>query len=110
MAVPIEDRYCQSCAMPMGITDEHYGTQADGKKSTDYCSYCYNNGVFKKTLTMADMLERCVAFAIDDSTTEKQARRKLEKILPTLKRWKSVVNAPVAELADAPDLGSGGKP
>lgn len=84
---PIEDRFCQSCAMPMGITDEHYGTEADGKKSEDYCNYCYANGEFKKELTMKEMFELCVSFAVDNMTTEKQARRKLEKILPTLKRW-----------------------
>ena len=83
----IEDRFCQSCAMPMGITDEHYGTEADGKKSDDYCNYCYMNGEFKKELTVREMLEICVGFAIDDTTTEKQARRRLEKLLPTLKRW-----------------------
>lgn len=82
------DRYCQSCAMLMGITDEHFGTESDGAKSEDYCSYCYMDGAFKKEVTMKEMLDICVGFAIDDETTEKQARRKLEKILPTLKRWK----------------------
>ena len=83
----VEDRFCQSCAMPMGITDEHYGTEADGKKSQDYCRYCYINGKFKKDVTMREMLEICISLAVDDVTTEKQARRKLEKVLPTLKRW-----------------------
>jgi hypothetical protein len=83
----IEDKYCQSCAMPMGITDEHYGSEADGKKSEDYCSYCYIDGQFKKDVSMKEMLDLCVGFAVDNTTTEKQARRKLEKILPTLKRW-----------------------
>ncbi|MCL1832723.1 MAG: zinc ribbon domain-containing protein [Oscillospiraceae bacterium] len=83
----IEDKFCQSCAMPMGITDEHYGREADGTKSEDYCSYCYANGAFKKDVTMKEMLEICVGFTVDSLTTEKQARRKLERILPTLKRW-----------------------
>jgi hypothetical protein len=73
--------------MLMGITDEHFGSETDGTKSEDYCSYCYMDGKFKKDLTMKDMLEICVGFAIDDETTEKQARRRLEKTLPTLKRW-----------------------
>jgi hypothetical protein len=73
--------------MPMGITDEHYGTEVDGKKSVYYCSYCYDSGRFKKELSMREMLERCIEFAVDGETTEKQARRKLEKILPSLKRW-----------------------
>lgn len=89
MVNKVEDRYCQSCAMPMGITDEHYGTNADGSKSGDYCNYCYSDGKFTKELTMKEMLEIAVGFAVDDDTTEKQARRKLEKFLPTLKRWKN---------------------
>ena len=31
----MEERFCQSCGMPMGDTDELYGTEADGSKSTD---------------------------------------------------------------------------
>lgn len=26
------EKYCQSCAMPMGDTDEMYGTNSDGTK------------------------------------------------------------------------------
>jgi hypothetical protein len=84
---PIEDKFCQSCAMPMGITDEHYGSEADGSKSDDYCSYCYSGGEFKKDVTMKEMLELCVGFAVDGVMTEKQARRKLERVLPALRRW-----------------------
>jgi len=73
--------------MLMGITDEHFGTEADGKKSEDYCHYCYMDGKFKREVSMTQMLETCVKFAIDDETTEKQARNRLEKILPDLKRW-----------------------
>lgn len=28
----MNEKYCQSCGMPMGNTDELYGTNADGKK------------------------------------------------------------------------------
>ena len=41
----MEERFCQSCGMPMGQTDERYGTEADGSKNKDYCMYCYVNGV-----------------------------------------------------------------
>ena len=82
------DRICQSCAMPMGITNEHYGTETDGKKSADYCSYCYMGGQFKKDVTIKEMFDIALAFMVDDTITEKQARRNLEKTLPRLKRWK----------------------
>ncbi|MDV2482443.1 hypothetical protein F8E02_10615 [Methanoculleus sp. Wushi-C6] len=38
-------RTCQSCGMPMS-TREHFGTEADGSPSKDYCTYCYQNGAF----------------------------------------------------------------
>jgi len=28
----MEEKYCQSCVMPMGETEENYGTEADGSK------------------------------------------------------------------------------
>jgi len=83
-----EDRICQSCAMPMGITDEHYGTEADGGKSADYCNYCYKDGKFKRDVTLEAMLETCVGFMADGSITEAEAREKLGAVLPALKRWK----------------------
>ena len=95
------DRYCQSCAMLMGITDEHFGTESDGSKSNDYCSYCYSGGKFKKDVGYKEMMEICVKFMVDDSTTEKQARRRLEKVLPTLKRWKDSEEARNASESDA---------
>ena len=42
----MEERYCQSCGMPMGQGDGLYGTEADGGKSADYCKYCYDKGAF----------------------------------------------------------------
>lgn len=48
----MEERYCQSCGMPMGQTDALYGTEADGSKSGDYCHYCYAEGAFTVDCTM----------------------------------------------------------
>ena len=39
-------RFCQSCGMPMKKDPENGGTNADGGKSTEYCSYCYKDGAF----------------------------------------------------------------
>ena len=40
----MEEKYCQSCGMPMGINDELYGTEVNGSKNNDYCKYCYEQG------------------------------------------------------------------
>jgi hypothetical protein len=37
---------CQSCGMPLKRDLKGGGTNADGSKSTTYCSYCYENGAF----------------------------------------------------------------
>ena len=40
------NKFCQSCGMPMKKDPKTGGTDADGSKSTVYCSYCYVNGAF----------------------------------------------------------------
>jgi len=37
---------CQSCGMPLSRDERGGGTNADGSKSTMYCSHCYANGRF----------------------------------------------------------------
>ncbi len=51
--------YCQSCGMPM--EESLYGTEKDGTKSPDYCSYCYQNGAFTGEMTMEQMIDFCAA-------------------------------------------------
>jgi len=43
----MSEKTCKSCGTP--LTDEMYGTEADGSKNTDYCKYCYENGELKST-------------------------------------------------------------
>jgi hypothetical protein len=85
----MEEKYCQSCAMPMGATDEMYGTEQDGTKSADYCKYCYENGAFTFQGTMQEMIELCLPPMVQSNPgmTEPQAREIMTGFLPTLKRW-----------------------
>ena len=47
---------CQSCGMPMKKDPQGGGTNADGTKSTMYCSYCYQNGAFfSPEMTVTEM-------------------------------------------------------
>lgn len=80
-------KFCQSCAMPM--TDGAYGTEADGSKSQDYCSYCYSEGHFTGDMTMQEMIEFCVKPMVDynEGMTEEKARAMMQETLPKLKRW-----------------------
>lgn len=85
----MEERYCQSCGMPMGETNELCGTEADGSKSADYCMYCYADGAFTADCTMREMMEYCVRPMVDNipGMTEAQARAIMNENFPKLKRW-----------------------
>lgn len=79
---------CQSCSMMMG--EEEYGYNADGSRNTEYCKFCFPNGNFSKDETMEEMIESCIPFWVNDgdARTPEEAREKMRKLFPTLKRWK----------------------
>lgn len=86
----MEVKYCQSCGMPMGNTTELYGTDENGNKSADYCTYCYKDGHFTFQGSMDEMIEFCVPHMVQSNQemTEKVAREMMHAFFPTLKRWK----------------------
>lgn len=84
---------CQSCGMPLE-DDEMKGTNKDGSRSDDYCTYCFANGAFTKEMTMEDMIKHNLQF-LDEwikstgvEMTKEEAIEELKEFLPTLKRWK----------------------
>ncbi len=87
----MQEKYCQSCGMPMGETDELYGTEKDGSKSADYCQYCYKDGAFVSDITMEQMIDFCVQPMMenDPAMTEANARAIMKAVFPKLKRWQS---------------------
>lgn len=51
---------CQSCGMPLNKDPQKVGAEADGSKSTMYCSYCYGEGKFKQPdITVEEMQAFC---------------------------------------------------
>ena len=81
-------QYCQSCTMP--LTEDLYGTNADGSLNEDYCKYCYSNGAFTAPdMTMERMIEICVPYMVEQGMEEASARYLLEEYLPKLKRWQT---------------------
>ncbi len=50
---------CQSCGMPMSRDANGGGTNADGSKSSMYCSHCFASGRFTlPELTVGQMQDR----------------------------------------------------
>ena len=76
--------------MPMGNTDELYGTNADGSKNEEYCAYCFEKGEFTFNGTMEEMVEVCVPHMTNANPdmSREEARKIMLEWFPALKRWK----------------------
>jgi hypothetical protein len=84
-----KESFCQSCAMPLEKA-EFLGTNADGTRSTVYCTYCYQNGKFTQpTITMNQMIDKCVTIMTRQKIMpEDQAKSLMGETIPLLDRWK----------------------
>lgn len=88
----MEQKYCQSCGMPLQTEDEH-GENSDGSTNDDYCCYCFKDGAFTMDCTMDEMIDHCAQFVDEfnkDSEvkyTKEDAIANMKKYFPTLKRW-----------------------
>lgn len=84
----MEQRICQSCAMPLQPSD--YGTNKDGTPNETYCKYCYENGAFTGETTLQEMIDLCVPHMAtpESGLSAEEARAMMEKVLPQLERWK----------------------
>lgn len=85
--------FCQSCGMPM-TAPEHFGTEADGSPSSEYCIYCYKDGAFAQECTMEEMIRHCAEFHEEfkhedgRTYTREEAIAGMREFFPHLKRWK----------------------
>ena len=87
----MQEKICQSCGMPMGETDEMYGTESNGSKSMDYCKHCYDKGAFTNpNVTLEEMIEFVASVMVKDfGFSPEDAKEQCNAGLPTLKRWKA---------------------
>lgn len=74
--------------MPMDA-EEMKGTNNDGSKNEEYCTYCYKDGKFTGDMTMEQMIDFCVKPMVEHNKgmTEEQARKMMNEFFPKLKRW-----------------------
>ena len=81
-------KFCQSCAMPMAEV-EVFGTNADGSKNGDYCIYCFKDGEFTSDITMEEMRDFCIEKMIEfhPEMDKAQATAMMREVFPKLKRW-----------------------
>ncbi len=79
---------CQSCGMPMNKDPDGGGSEADGTRSTRYCSHCYKDGNFTQPDITVDEMKQLVK--------EKMAEMKIPGFMgwfftrgiPKLERWR----------------------
>ncbi len=88
----MKQAFCQSCGMP--LNDDILGTNSDGSKNQEYCTYCYKDGAFTGDFTMEEMVEFCAQFVDEfnkntgQNLTKDAYKEVLRQFYPNLKRWK----------------------
>ena len=79
--------YCQSCGMPLSKDEKGGGTEADGRKSSQYCSHCYTDGRFTDpNLTAEQMMEK-VQTKMKEMHIPAFLAKSFTKDIPRLERW-----------------------
>ena len=85
--------FCQSCGMPLSKDAKGGGTEADGRKSAEYCSHCYQDGKFTNPEITADQMVTLVQGKLKEMHFPGFLAKKFTKDIPNLKRWKTVAAA-----------------
>ena len=79
---------CQSCGMPLKKDPQGGGTNADGSKTAEYCSYCYQNGNFTDNETDVKAYQKKVIDIMASKGMWKPVAWLLTRGIPNLRRWK----------------------
>jgi len=79
---------CQSCGMPLKKDPKGGGTEADGKKSTMYCSRCYERGKFTRPDMTAGEMQTLVKGKLKEMGFPGLLAGFFAMGIPKLERWK----------------------
>mgnify|MGYP000642761481 CR=1 FL=1 len=82
-------KMCQSCGMPHSKDPGGGGTNADGTRNANYCSYCYQDGAFTQPdFDVAQMQAFCIEMMQKQGMWKPMAWL-LTRGLPRLDRWRA---------------------
>ncbi|MBZ5728793.1 MAG: zinc ribbon domain-containing protein [Acidobacteriia bacterium] len=84
--------FCQSCGMPLS-KDEKGGTEADGRKSAEYCSHCYVRGAFTEPDITAQQMVEKVRGKMKEMHFPGFLANSFTRNIPSLKRWQKAASA-----------------
>ncbi len=82
-------QFCQSCSMPLDKPDM-MGTEKDGTKSKEYCTYCYQQGAFVNPKMTLTEMTRLVKEQMEKRKIDASLVTKAVSSLPFLKRWSTL--------------------
>lgn len=83
-------KFCQSCGMPMKHDPQNGGTNADGSKNIEYCSYCYEDGAFIGNFKSAREMQNFCVQKMNEDGMPKIVAWLFTRSIPKLKRWKKI--------------------
>ncbi len=80
---------CQSCGMPLSADFGNLGTNADGTKTDEYCSFCFQNGEFTApNQTLEEMINSSIEnMTADLNMPPEKAAELANSFIPKLRRW-----------------------
>lgn len=82
-------KFCQSCGIPLAKDEQGGGTNADGSKSTLYCSKCYQQGAFKNPqIDTAPRMQEFVKDRLKEKGFPAPFAWLFTRGIPSLARWK----------------------
>lgn len=82
-------KMCQSCGMPFEKDPRGGGTNRDGTKSSDYCSFCYQKGKFTFEGNRKEFQEFCRNMLVKSGNSNLMAWWHTRRIR-RLKRWREI--------------------
>jgi hypothetical protein len=80
---------CQSCGMPLKKDEKGGGTNADGSRSTMFCSRCYDRGKFTTPDMTASQMQELVKGKLKEMGFPGFLAGFFTKGIPKLERWKT---------------------
>ncbi len=82
--------FCQSCAMPIDAPGK-MGTEIDGSLNKEYCTYCYQKGVFVNPGMTLPEMKLLVKTKMEEMKIDPPIISSCVNMLPGLKRWRKMV-------------------
>ena len=95
---------CQSCGMPLSKDPRGGGTNADGTRSSEYCSHCYSQGAFTQPDITAEEMQVLVEGKLKSMHFPGFLARRFAKEVPTLRRWRHTSASQPSPRASASEL------